>query len=127
MSEIDQARERVKAALLDLDQQLRPQEASQLVADLEYMLPAAGALITEVRSRLAASDRLPGLYSTRSSDARAELTAARDQLRAAAETVDALVDRLAAAHESLAALGHGPVGSAPLSAVNNDGPPPRTA
>lgn len=120
VSDIDAARELLKNTLFQLDDQLRPQDASTVVADLAYLAPALATLIARINTRLASAERLPGLYSTATDDARAELLRARAQLTAAHEAVQALTARLEAAHESLATLGHSDVSGEPLSVVSDD-------
>lgn len=115
----DEAREALKSTLFGLDEQLRPQDAAVVVADLAYLAPALGSLMGRVSDRLAAAERLPGLYSTANPDARAELQQARAQLLAAQQAVETLTQRLQAAHESLASLGHGDAASTPLAAVDD--------
>lgn len=122
MSEIDEAREQLKAALFALNNQLRPQEASQIAADLAYLTPTLATLLDRINQRLADADRIPGLYSTANTDARAELDTARQQLVAAQRAVEVLTGHLEQAHQSLASLGHGDASDQPLTAVPDERP-----
>ncbi len=118
MSDLDQARELVKTTLFTLDDQLRPQDADQAVADLAYLTPALAALIDRINRNLNSADRLPGLYTTASGgDARDQLRTARGQLTAARHAADTLTATLDAAHNTLATIGHGSSGDQPLAAV----------
>ena len=114
MSEIGQARDLVKAALFGLPEQMRPQDAAELVADVEYLVPALAALIDQINRRLGDAERLPGLYSTTSADARTVLNQSRGQLRTACDAIGSLSRRLEEAHQGLASLGHGDTGHHPL-------------
>ncbi len=117
MSDLDQARELIKTTLFTLDDQLRPQDADQAIADLAYLTPALAALIDRINRNLDNADRLPGLYTTASGDARDQLRTARSQLTAARHAADTLTAALDAAHNTLATIGHGDSSDQPLSAV----------
>lgn len=126
MNDLDHTHELVKATLFALDQQLRPQDAYELVGEVERLQLTIGTLLSRISDRLASADRLPGLYSTASSDPRAELRQARTQLTAAAATAEDLAQRLDDAHHILSALGHGDLSHEPLTAVDDAQPePPR--
>lgn len=116
MSDIDTARDQLRAALANADAH-RPQDAGTLTADLAYLVPVIATLTATISEHLAGAERLPGLYTTTGGNPRAELHQARAQLAAAQVAADTLAQRLDAAHNTLAALGHGPAGEHPLAAV----------
>ncbi len=125
-SDIDRARALLRAALDDLasTDALRPQDAADLVADLTALVPVVQALTTRTRDRLAAADRIPGLYDDTGADPRATVAAARSHLTAATTAAAQLTAALDHAHNDLARLGHSDLTSDPLTAATDPQQPP---
>lgn len=121
MSDLDRARELVRTTLFGLDDPLRPQDAAAVTADLAYLTPALATLIERIGRNLDAAERLPGLYTTETGDARGQLRKARAHLETARHTADTLARQLDEAHQTLSTIGHGEASDTPLTAVIDPG------